>query len=92
MSSSSDARLTVLGGRLSYAEYLRTPAWQDVRRAALWAAGGRCRTCGSTRELVIHHRDYSSVGEETPDDVTVLCARCHGAITRALGQGGHDVG
>ncbi len=73
-----------------YAEYLLTPHWQDVRRAALWAAGGRCRTCGSTAEVQVHHVDYSSLGEEGPDDVVVLCSRCHEAITARLGQGGHD--
>jgi hypothetical protein len=31
--------------------------------------------------LQVHHRDYSRLGHEDPEDLTVLCARCHKAFS-----------
>jgi 5-methylcytosine-specific restriction endonuclease McrA len=66
---------------LSYQEYLATEHWQHVRAAALWAVRGRCVLCGSEQGLQVHHVNYDSLGHETPDDVTVLCSRCHEAYS-----------
>jgi len=62
---------------LSYREYLESPHWQFVRDAAIWAARERCQLCGSRRDLQVHHRHYGTLGDEGPDDLTVLCRRCH---------------
>jgi len=66
---------------LTYAEYLRTEHWQFVRQAAIWAARGRCMLCGSERDIEVHHRDYDCLGNETPDDLAVLCRKCHEAYS-----------
>lgn len=60
-----------------HAEYLRTPEWAALRRAALHAAGHRCQLCNSGRGLNVHHRTYERWRQELPSDLTVLCRGCH---------------
>jgi 5-methylcytosine-specific restriction endonuclease McrA len=62
---------------MNYADYLRSPAWQDRRAAALIRAGNRCQVCNSDKRLDVHHRDYSRLGREANGDLTVLCRTCH---------------
>lgn len=66
---------------MPYAEYLQTPEWRRARDGALRRAGFRCElpTCGSKEALQVHHREYVRLGEEVPEDLTVLCGRCHAA-------------
>ena len=63
---------------MSYSEYLQTAAWEETRQAALQRSGGHCALC--PREgvpLEVHHRTYERLGEELPEDLTVLCSICH---------------
>jgi hypothetical protein len=64
---------------MPYAEYLQTPEWRTTRDAALRRAGFRCELthCGSKYALQVHHRVYERLGEEVPEDLTVLCGACH---------------
>lgn len=85
------AELMANGGRLlitwtlkemRYADYLKTNHWQDVRKAALKAAGYRCQVCLKQIPLDVHHVDetYRCRGEEQPEDVIALCSGpegCH---------------
>jgi hypothetical protein len=63
---------------MPYAEYLKTPHWQEVRESALKAADYRCQVCYSPDRLHVHHRTYDRRGRELLSDLTVLCADCHG--------------
>ncbi len=60
-----------------YRTYMRSDAWRDRRRAELRAAGRRCRWCGRSGRLEVHHRTYRHLGAERPGDLVVLCRRCH---------------
>lgn len=64
---------------MPYAEYLQTPEWRTTRDAALRRADFRCELthCGSKVALQVHHRVYERLGEEVPEDLTVLCLVCH---------------
>jgi hypothetical protein len=67
-----------------YDWYLRSEAWQRRRRAALERAGWRCRACGQRGgSLDVHHLTYCRLGHELPEDLCVLCRRCH-EIAEAL--------
>jgi 5-methylcytosine-specific restriction endonuclease McrA len=65
-----------------YKAHLRSPEWARIRRAALERAGYRCAFCGLSkaklrrlgRHLEVHHNDYANLGNERPEDLTVLCA------------------
>ena len=63
-----------------YAEYLKSDRWRALREAARQRDGNACRLCDSADELEVHHRRYPEVfGTESVDDLTTLCAECHGA-------------
>lgn len=64
---------------LKYEEYLQTPHWRRTRDAALRRAGFSCSNspCRERSNLQVHHRSYDRIGCERPDDLTVLCRRCH---------------
>lgn len=63
---------------MPYAEYLKTPHWQQVRKTSLEKSGLRCQVCNSSnRKLNVHHRTYERLGEELEADLIVLCEVCH---------------
>jgi 5-methylcytosine-specific restriction endonuclease McrA len=63
---------------MPYQDYLRTPEWQERRKAALKRAGYRCMVCNRSRVLHVHHRTYERRGDELARDLIVLCDECHG--------------
>jgi 5-methylcytosine-specific restriction endonuclease McrA len=62
---------------ISYTEYLATPQWRAKALEAKQRAGWLCALCPSGEELETHHRTYARVGRERPEDLIVLCGRCH---------------
>jgi len=69
---------------VSYQEYLASEHWQFVRRAAIWVAGGRCQVCKGEQDLEVHHASgYDCLFHEQPEDLAVLCRRCHELYSEA---------
>jgi hypothetical protein len=62
---------------LDYQLYLKSEHWRSRRLLALETAKHRCQLCNSTKRLDVHHRTYARLGNEAPEDLTVLCRRCH---------------
>jgi len=60
-----------------YSEYLNSDKWKLVRRQAIERAGYHCQVCNSPDGLDAHHRTYERLGNELPEDITVLCDNCH---------------
>lgn len=77
---------------MPYPEYLKTPEWRSKREDVFQARGRYCCICRSNRDLDIHHNTYARRGDESLDDLVVLCAECH-AIFHAAGkmQPGEDL-
>ncbi len=65
-----------------YLAYLESDRWALQRTAALARASYRCSTCGSPVDLEVHHLTYERLGEELPQDLTVLCGKCHTRLHR----------
>lgn len=63
---------------MPYEEYLNTLEWAEKRAQALDRAKYRCQVCNSPDGLQVHHRTYENKGDEKPEDLTVLCGKCHG--------------
>ena len=68
----------------NYVDYLCSPEWFSVRRAAMRRAQFRCEQerPGEPRHdgpLEVHHLHYESLGCERLEDVEVLCRSCHRA-------------
>lgn len=67
---------------MTYLTYLRSATWRSKRIAALERAGQRCQVCNSPDKLQVHHRTYERLGNELPEDLTVLCDDCHTLFSR----------
>lgn len=71
-----------------YREYLASDRWREKRREALRVAGYACDACGwhgrgrGGLGLEVHHLDYARLGDELPEDLRVLCDRCHAEAHR----------
>lgn len=62
---------------LSYDEYLASEAWRNRRQIMLERFSHKCQLCGGSDRLQVHHRTYDRIGNERPEDLTVLCGACH---------------
>ncbi|MFH1121915.1 MAG: HNH endonuclease [Bacteroidota bacterium] len=70
----------------SYVELLRSVQWMEKRKEILKRDGFRCRNCGSSYGLEVHHRQYHIL-KRTSDfrkpwayeagNLVTLCSRCH---------------
>ena len=62
---------------VDYNEYIQSDEWKE-KSLALRCKVGKCQICGtSNKKLQVHHNSYRNLGHEPPEDLTVLCERCH---------------
>ena len=62
-----------------YKEYLKTNHWINLRLSLIDQRGHKCSIpdCDSTTSIQAHHTTYERIGHENPEDLTLLCKRCH---------------
>ena len=62
-----------------YKLYLRSQAWDELRRQALEDADFTCDDCGKTGvPLHVHHIEYpKSFEDDSLENLEVLCEMCH---------------
>lgn len=63
--------------QIKYAEYRKSAHWCLFRLKIIAERGPYCQSCGSDRRVEVHHLTYARLGCELPDDVRVLCRKCH---------------
>ena len=64
--------------RSTYEAYIRSDEWRERADVAKKRAGYRCQICNrGDITLNVHHRTYERLGNELPEDLTVLCRNCH---------------
>lgn len=72
--------------KTQYKAYLQTPEWQARRLEAIEYGDSVCAECEIPRwlagiaydqDLHVHHVSYANQGNEFPEDLMVLCRRCH---------------
>lgn len=63
--------------RAAYERYLQTPQWKERRDRTVKRAKGKCSLCSSKKQLNVHHRIYTRIGEERPEDLICICRSCH---------------
>lgn len=61
----------------AYRAHIASPEWRAIRKMALARARHRCQLCRSTWRLAVHHNGYDHLGNEPPEDLIVLCGKCH---------------
>lgn len=62
---------------MTYDEYLASPCWTGRKAAVIRARGYACERCRATSRLELHHKTYARLFHERPEDVQLLCHRCH---------------
>lgn len=75
-----------------YDAYLKSINWALLRVKALTMVGYKCVACKSTDTLQLHHKHYQTLGEESLDDVVILCKKCHDLLHFAQNALRPDVG
>ncbi len=70
---------------MKYSEYIQTTIWR--RKSKKWIdETEECEKCGKpnkntiTGHFTCHHKSYENIGNETREDITVLCWWCHQCI------------
>lgn len=66
--------------RPDYHEYIQSKAWIKKRWAVIVRRGFKCESCGSDKELHVHHLTYERLGKEKFSDLQVLCRVCHEGV------------
>ena len=64
----------------SYADYLKSEQWQQLRRKILQRDGFRCQGCLAARATQVHHRTYGNVRREFCFELISLCDSCHARL------------
>lgn len=60
-----------------YKQYLKSDTWKWLRSKILFDRNYTCERCGSRKRLEVHHKTYTRIFHEIPNDLEVLCYRCH---------------
>ena len=66
--------------KIDYYKYIQSPEWKQKATEVKERAGWKCQLCnkeGSNGDLHAHHNNYKNLGNETEQDIIVLCAACH---------------
>lgn len=72
--------------KTEYAAYLASDHWREIRKETFGNLTPTCERCSIPRwlseivydqDLHVHHVTYANLGSERPEDLEVLCRRCH---------------
>ena len=67
-------KLTVF--QKKYHKYLLSSEWK-AKRLSVLNERGICDKCGKKKNLHVHHLTYDNIFHERPEDLIVLCKKCH---------------
>jgi len=62
---------------MDYETYIRSRAWQVVRRAIILRCKGICERCKRWPVANVHHLTYERLGCELMSDLLGVCSLCH---------------
>ncbi len=58
-------------------------SYETLRQQVLRRDGWRCQSCGTMSNLEVHHRQFRShAGDDSEENLIMLCAQCHAGIHR----------
>ena len=62
-----------------YDNYLRSEKWKNIRNQVLERDKYKCKICGTTEKLRVHHKNYENIYQEENAlcDLVTLCENCH---------------
>lgn len=65
--------------KMPYSQYLQSDRWKVVAEKRKAIDNYRCRECGDSEFLSVHHVTYENRGLESLEDLVTLCDECHRA-------------
>lgn len=68
----------------SLEEYYNSQQWKDFRQKYYAEKPKACSVCGSDVNVQLHHRTYSTLGNESFDDVVPLCGNHHQLVHETI--------
>jgi 5-methylcytosine-specific restriction endonuclease McrA len=60
-----------------YHDYLLSPEWAQIKIDLFEHRGKKCERCPSKYNLHVHHLHYNNIFNEEPEDLIILCNKCH---------------
>ena len=66
----------------NYHSYVNSPAWEERKIAYYAKHARRCKGCGTTDDVDLHHHTYKRLGAERDTDLVPVCESCHDTIHR----------
>jgi hypothetical protein len=63
--------------QVKYHKYLQSEEWANIKLDLYDNRGKACEICANTHKLQVHHIHYDNIFNEEPDDLIILCSRCH---------------
>jgi 5-methylcytosine-specific restriction endonuclease McrA len=60
-----------------YQNAIGSKHWKLLKGDVIQQRGLRCERCDSYEALELHHLHYRTLGSERPEDVELLCPKCH---------------
>ena len=64
-----------------YLSYLQSKEWAEIKADILIIRGEKCERCGTKYKrpssLHLHHLTYKNLYNEEPEDLELLCQKCH---------------
>lgn len=70
----------------SYYKYLNSPEWTQLKIDLFEFRGKNCERCGSDFCIEVHHKTYKNLYHEEPEDLEILCRRCHKTHHRRINK------
>ena len=63
-------------------QYFKSDDWHNLKLKRLKLSNNQCEAenCFNIKNLELHHRWYSNLGNEDIDDVRIVCRQCHQAV------------
>lgn len=69
----------------AYGEYLKSGAWEDIKKNYFNGKKKSCEVCNSTAKVSLHHKYYAERGQEKIEDLIALCDVCHKEVHAFIG-------
>ena len=64
-----------------YRQYLKSSQWKEIRQTRIREDGAKCRMCGGSINLQVHHTSYEDFNkfgcDKDTNHLVTLCQRCH---------------
>lgn len=70
-----------------YTSYItNSPEWQEKREERFALDNHKCQSCGTSKQLQVHHIDYNTLFNEDMYSLVTVCKSCHKKIHETAGK------